>query len=213
MKGQVLLWKVKASMSMDRTRAEHSWLCASRTKNEPKVAEVSGFQVWEQDEEGGTCFSCIFPHPDSAPSQLQMPSCLLTPILSVGLVIAFEVLTHLHFLCIWAYLSSVDPGGQVTPEGGMSPQRDLDWNHSKTGLLSGECDKRFLGSFFNWRIVDIQCCANYCHTAKWFSETYTYIVIFYSPPLRLPQDTKQTSLSDTEGPCCLSLLYVSVYTG
>ena len=67
MTGQVLLWKVKASMSMDRTWAEHSWLCANRIKNESEVAEVLGFQVREWDEEGGTCFSCLFPHPTLPP--------------------------------------------------------------------------------------------------------------------------------------------------
>ena len=169
MTGQVLLWKVKASMSMDRTWAEHSWLCANRIKNESEVAEGLGLQAREWDEERGTCLSCLFPHPTLPPPNSRCFFLPPTPLLSAGLFIAFEVLTHLHLLCIWAYLSSVDPGGQVTPEGGTAPQRDLDWSHSKTGLLSGECDKHFWGSFLNWCTVDIQCCVNYCHIAKWFS--------------------------------------------
>ena len=152
----MLLWKVKASMSMDRTWAEHSWLCqqnqewarSGRSLRIPSMRARRGrghqFQLPPSPPR-----LCPLPNPDAS-------SCLLTPLLSVGLFIAFEVLTYLHFLCIWASLSSVDPGGQVTPEGGTSPQRDLDWDHSKTGLLSRECDKRFLGTFFNWRIVDIQ---------------------------------------------------------
>ena len=32
--------------------------------------------------------------------------------------------------------------------------------------------------FFNWSIVDLQCCVNYCCTAKWFS-LYIYIYTHY----------------------------------
>ena len=32
--------------------------------------------------------------------------------------------------------------------------------------------------FFNWSIVDLQCCVNFWCTAKWFSYTYIYIFSF-----------------------------------
>ena len=42
--------------------------------------------------------------------------------------------------------------------------------------------------FFNWSVVDLQCCANFCCTAKWFSYTYIYIYththfFFFNIPL------------------------------
>ena len=33
--------------------------------------------------------------------------------------------------------------------------------------------------FFNWSIVDLQCCVNVYYTAKWFSYTYIYIHSFF----------------------------------
>ena len=35
--------------------------------------------------------------------------------------------------------------------------------------------------FLNWSIVDLQCCGNYCCTAKWFSDTYIYIFKYSFP--------------------------------
>ena len=32
--------------------------------------------------------------------------------------------------------------------------------------------------FFNWRIIDLHCCVNYCCMAKWFSYIHTYIGIY-----------------------------------
>ena len=62
---------------------------------------------------------------------------------------------------------------------------------------------------FNWNVVSLQCCLSFRYTAKWFS--YTYIYSFSdSFNYRLLQDIEYSSLCDTVGPCCLSILYLVV---
>ena len=47
--------------------------------------------------------------------------------------------------------------------------RHLKHNLAKTGLF-------FFLSFFNWSIVDLQCCVYFCCIAKWFN--YIYVCIY-----------------------------------
>ena len=46
--------------------------------------------------------------------------------------------------------------------------------HQPPKLRSFVC----LSACFCWSIVDLQCCVNFCSTAKWFSYTYIYILFF-----------------------------------
>ena len=63
----------------------------------------------------------------------------------------------------------------------------------------------FFWFFLNWSTVDLQCCVNYCYTAKWFSYTYIFFQILFH--YRLLQDIGYSSLCYAVGPCCLSILY------
>ena len=35
----------------------------------------------------------------------------------------------------------------------------------------------------NWRIIALQCCVGFCHTATWISHNYTYVPFFLNLPL------------------------------
>ena len=83
---------------------------------------------------------------------------------------------------------------------------------------------------FYWSTVDLQCCVNFCCTAKWLSYTYISFFIFFSIiffsvihihvsilfqilfPFRLLQSIEQSSLFYTVGPCWLSILNIPVCT-
>ena len=41
--------------------------------------------------------------------------------------------------------------------------------------LQGSLDMQLTTFFFYWRIVELQCCVSFRHTAKWISYTHTYI--------------------------------------
>ena len=64
--------------------------------------------------------------------------------------------------------------------------------------------------FFFWSIVDLQCCANLCHTAVWLGYTHTDILFLYSFSFGLSQETGYSSQCYTVGPCCLSILNIIV---
>ena len=61
--------------------------------------------------------------------------------------------------------------------------------------------------FFYWSRVDLPCCASFRCTAKWFSYIYTFQILFH---YTLLQDIEYSSLCNTVGPCCLSILYIVV---
>lgn len=92
-------------------------------------------------------------------------------------------------------------------------------------ILEGLILKVLYFYFFYWTIVDLQCCANFCFTAKWPSHTYIYILFFFSyypPSWSIPSDWKHFPHiiphhglsheigSYRVGPHCASVLNVKV---
>ena len=93
----------------------------------------------------------------------------------------------------------------------------LSWNrkwHPIPVFLPGKFHgQRSLASYRPWgrkksgvteHIIDQQCCDSFGWTAKGLSHTYPFSARLLSP--RLPQNTEQSSLCSTVGPCLLSAL-------
>ena len=108
-----------------------------------------------------------------------------------GLALFFWAIFHIHIFQIslcremdfgnqnFSWRTSLE--GSVLPttrvihredEGRVSPGWELPFHF----MLLGE---EHVHSLLNWSVVDLQCCINYCCTAKWFSYTliYTHSVI------------------------------------
>ena len=89
-----------------------------------------------------------------------------------------------EMLFIYSFHHHVTSGAPVTVQPVRTQQQ---MRHVVTELplvsemLSGQC----LFTNFNFHIVDLQCCINFCCTARWFSYTHTHICRFflYSFPL------------------------------
>ena len=75
---------------------------------------------------------------------------------------------------------------------------------------SSVIDDTFFFIFFNWSVVDLQCCVNFCCTANRLSYTRIYILFYMLFHCGLSQDIEYSSLCYTVGPCCLSILYILV---
>ena len=90
------------------------------------------------------------------------------------------------------------------------------WSHKplREGLWHSDISPAFsmcqtIGEFFffNWGMVDLQSCVNFCSVAKWFSYTYTNILFYVIFHYSLSQIIDYSSLCYVVGSYCLSVLY------
>ena len=90
---------------------------------------------------------------------------------------------HLWFLvCFFSILASTHKTiGLICPDGLIDYFcLQNDFLIVIEALQLAFCCDFFLCFFFHWSIVDLQCCANFCSTAKWLSCTHIYILFSYS---------------------------------
>ena len=56
---------------------------------------------------------------------------------------------------------------------------------------------------FNWSIVDLQCCVNFCYTANWSRYIHPYVLFYILSHFDLSQDIESSSLCYAIGTCYL----------
>ena len=73
----------------------------------------------------------------------------------------------------------------------------------------------FVHDYWNWSIVDLQCCVCFRYTVKWFTCAYMCILFFFQiiSSCRLSPNIEYSSWCYTVGPCWLSILYIIVCIG
>ena len=85
-------------------------------------------------------------------------------------------------------------------------QQDHGWGYGGLGVYSERLTLDHSGQeFFKifWNTVDLQCCVNFCGTTKWYVHSSSY-------SFPLSQNIEYGSLWYTVGPCCLSILCITV---
>ena len=83
--------------------------------------------------------------------------------------------------CVYGRVLSVVVSGILSGVGlGWGSEAPRMWNWGRCSRLG--CASAFaqVGAFFffYWSIVDLQCCANFCCTAKWLGYTHIYVLFF-----------------------------------
>ena len=110
-------------------------------------------------------------------------SCLFTVdcVLWPTNILSFDVMQFIYFffcyLCFWCQIQEIIPKSNIMK---LSPFIFL---YFMVLALIFRYLIHFEIIFKNWSIFDLQCCVNFCWTAKWFIYTYvifTFFFIFFS---------------------------------
>ena len=120
-----------------------------------------------------------------------------------------------HGICILLKSSPPTPSDSYANWGWRTTSlKQCSWHGHHTSSISITWELRNTHSLFflkfYWSTVDLQCCVNFCCTAKGPSYTYIYILFHSLFHYGLSQDTEYSSLCYTVGPCCSSILYIIV---
>ena len=119
---------------------------------------------------------------------------------------SFQWIVRVDFLSDWLVWSPYCP--RDSQESSPAPQFES-INSSTLSLLYGPT-LTFVHDYWNWSIVDLQCCVCFRYTAKWFTCAYMYIFFFFQiiSSCRLSPNIEYSSWCYTVGPCWLSILYI-----
>ena len=115
-----------------------------------------------------------------------------------------QVLAVLDILNSWAVLKYVMPWHNLS----LCLKHPFPLPPGQHGTQTHSSFKKIF--LFYWSIVELLCCVHYCYIAKWLSFAHIYIIFHILFHYGLSQDIEDSSLCCTAGPCCVSILCITV---
>ena len=179
---QRLEWRFyKPKRANDSQQTTRSWVLPHSPQKEPTLwtpwSQTSRLQIWETVNAAVEAMQFVVLY-DSSPSKLICLECMKQHVLRSACDSARWVLGVWKG---WGWnTAGPDPAKLETlsgEQGGGRGHVGRAWEHLKQ-KGGGMGWTLFSFNFFNWSIVDLQCCVNFHCTAKWFSYTYIYTYSF-----------------------------------